>query len=415
MNAQRDAGLPCSPDLWHLGWMKWGSALSHKQHTLEALAEALDALDASLAGERPDFVVLFVSSHHLGWLEDVAQRLGERYPASCRIGCSGGGIIGGGHEVEDGPALSLVGARLPGVTLKTFHIDQADLPETTDAASYWRERLLVRDVPGIVLLADAFTLDADVLVRGLDLAFPKAPKIGGLASGGLSPGANRLIVGDEVWRSGAVGVAMAGDLSLETIVAQGCRPIGKPMLVTRCQGNAVFELDGKSPLEVLKLLYGELDERDRELFSHSLFVGVEMKDDQVEYRQGDFLIRHLMGVDPARGIMVIAGEPRAYQVVQFHLRDANTAQEDLSRMLQRYRSNGGTQPGGALLFSCLGRGEHLFGQPDHDSEMFRRLVGEVPLGGFFCNGEIGPVGGRTFLHGYTSAFAVFAPKPKTIQ
>ncbi|MDQ3264921.1 MAG: FIST C-terminal domain-containing protein [Myxococcota bacterium] len=392
--------------------MKWGSALSHKQHTLEALAEAMDALEASLEGGPADLIVLFTSAHHVGWLEEVLQRLAERFPVACRIGCSGGGVIGGGQEVEEGPALSLVGAHLPGVSLTSFHMDQSELPEPIEAGDFWRARLGTEALPGLLLLVDPFTLDPDGLVRGLDVAYPRTPKVGGLASGGLSPGSNRLVSGDEVWRSGAVGVALSGDIRLHTVVAQGCRPIGTPMLVTRCQGNAVFELDGRPPLEVLKQVYDALDARDRELFTHSLFVGVEMKDNQVEYRLGDFLIRHLLGVDPAKGMMVIAGEVRPYQVLQFHLRDARTAQEDLARMLQRHAATG-PAPGGALLFACLGRGEHLFGCANHDSQLFRQVVGDVPLGGFFCSGEIGPVGGRTFLHGYTSAFALFSGRIKS--
>lgn len=392
--------------------MKWASALSNKPHTLEALAEALDALEAELAGVGADLVVAFVSTEHNAWLEEASQRIADRFPTACRVGCTGGGVIGAGQEVEDGPALALVAARLPGVALSVVHVDEHELPSQADAKAFWQDRLGEAAPSGLLLFADAFTIEADQLVAGLDAAYPRAPKVGGLASGGIAPGEHRLLAGDDIWRSGAVAVGLSGDVAVETVVAQGCKPIGKPMLITRCQGNAVFELDGKSPLEVLQGLYAELGEADRELFTHSLFVGVEMKDDAVEYRQGDFLIRHLLGIDPDRGMMVIADQPRPYQVIQFHLRDAQTASEDLARRLQRYTTGGG-RPGGALLFSCLGRGEHLFGLKDHDSRLFRQLVGEIPVGGFFCNGEIGPVGGKTFLHGYTSAFALFSPRARS--
>jgi len=224
---------------------------------------------------------------------------------------------------------------------------------------------------------------------------------------GMAPGANRLFLRDEVFRSGIVGIALSGNLRVETIVAQGCRPIGRPMLVTRCQGNVLFELDQRPPLEWLGELHGALPPRDRELFRHSLFLGLEMKEDEVEYRAGELLVRNLVGIDRASGTIAVGAHLKQLQVAQFLLRDARTATEDLTRLLERYRASMSVGPTGALLFSCLGRGAHLFGRPDHDTDLFREKLGEIPLGGFFCNGEIGPVGGATFLHGYTSAFALF--------
>jgi small ligand-binding sensory domain FIST len=179
------------------------------------------------------------------------------------------------------------------------------------------------------------------------------------------------------------------------------------MLVTRCQGNVLFELDQRPPLERLSELHEALPPRDRELFRHSLFLGLEMKEDEVEYREGELLVRNLVGIDQASGAIAVGAHLKQLQVAQFLLRDARTATEDLTRLLERYRASMSVGPTGALLFSCLGRGAHLFGRPDHDTDLFREKLGEIPLGGFFCNGEIGPVGGATFLHGYTSAFALF--------
>jgi small ligand-binding sensory domain FIST len=181
------------------------------------------------------------------------------------------------------------------------------------------------------------------------------------------------------------------------------------MLVTRCEGRMLQRLNERHPLEVLRELHQTLDARDQELFRHSLFIGIEMKQDQVEYQQGDFLVRNIVGVEPQSGALTVGATLQPYQAVQFHLRDARTAAEDLTRHLQRYREERGSMasPQGALLFSCLGRGAHLYGRPDHDTLLFEDALGAIPLGGFFCNGEIGPVGGTTFLHGYTSAFALF--------
>ena len=246
------------------------------------------------------------------------------------------------------------------------------------------------------------------MVDGLDRAYPGAPKFGGLASGGGQPGENRLLLGSDVHRSGALGIAFSGDLAVETVIAQGCRPIGAPMLVTRCDGGLLQEVDRRPPVNVLGDLYGSLGERDRELMRHSLFLGIEMRADRVEYDPGEILVRNILGADEESGAMAIGAELRPMMVVQFVLRDARTAEDDLRRMLER-RLRSGTPPAGALLFSCVGRGAGLFGRPDHDTALFEEKLGPAPLGGFFCNGEIGPVGGTTFLHGYTSAFAIFDP------
>jgi small ligand-binding sensory domain FIST len=179
------------------------------------------------------------------------------------------------------------------------------------------------------------------------------------------------------------------------------------MVVTRADENLIHELDKRKPSQVLQELFETLGERDQQLFRNSLFVGIEMRSQQVEVRAGEFLVRNLVGVDKASGALAVGAAVQPWQVVHFFLRDARTAEDDLKRRLDQYQFKGRRRPEGALLFSCVGRGEHLFGRPDHDTSLFRELVGPVPLGGFFCNGEIGPVGGTTFLHGYTSVFGLF--------
>jgi small ligand-binding sensory domain FIST len=389
--------------------VRWASALSQDPGTPQAVAEALAALGGQLGGERADLVVAFVSPHHRAAAASVPGLIAAELPGALLVGCTGGGVIGAGHEVEERAALSLTAAVLPGVEMVPFHIDMTDLPAASALPPAWHAAIgaAPQARPNLLLLADPLTLDAGALLAGLDLAYPRSSKFGGLASGGTAPGANRLFLRDEVFRSGVVGVALSGNLRVETIVAQGCRPIGQPMLVTRCQGNVLFELDQRPPLELLSELHESLPPRDQELFRHSLFLGLEMKEDEVEYHEGELLVRNLIGIDRASGAIAVGGHLKQLQVAQFLLRDARTATQDLTRLLERYRASMGAGPTGALLFSCLGRGAHLFGRPDHDTELFREKVGEIPLGGFFCNGEIGRVGGATFLHGYTSSFALF--------
>ena len=389
--------------------MRWASSLSRRPDPSGALAEASAALATGLSGSAADLLLLFASAHHAQDFTLLAEEVAKRHPGAVVVGCTGSGVIGAGREAEEGPALSLTGASLPGVTATAFHVEMSSMPDPETGVAAWHERVGVgpRARPKFLLLADPFTLDPEALVHGLDRAYPRAPKFGGLVSGGGAPGENRLLVGPEVHRTGAVGVALTGALEVDTVIAQGCRPIGDPMLVTRCKGGVLQELDRGKPLEVLAAIYDGLSPADRELMRHSLFLGIDMREERVEYDPAELLVRHIVGADPDSGAIAVAAPLRPVQAVQFVLRDAAAAEEDLRRLLRSRRDAGAPPPEGALLFSCTGRGAGLFGRPDHDSALFAELAGPAALGGFFCNGEIGPVGGSTYLHGYTSAFALF--------
>ncbi len=375
--------------------MRWSSAASSAPRLEAAVDEAAGPVRAGLQGTRPDLVVAFVSPHHESDYRRLPALVRDALGGGRLLGCSAGGVIGGGRELEDRPGLSLTAAVLPGVTITPFHLDEpATLPTQPG------------DQPSVLLLPDPFTFDVDALLHGLDERCPGTTIVGGLASGGRSAGANALYLDDAVHRRGLVGATFGGNVAVDTIVAQGCRPIGDPMFVTRSERNVIHEIDGRRAGGVLQELYNAASTEDKQLFRSSLFLGIVMREDRQEYRHGDFLIRNVMGIDGQNGALVIGALVRDGMVVQFHLRDARTSAADLDELLARYRG----EPAGGLLFSCLGRGQHLYGQPDHDSAAFRRHAGDVPLGGFFCNGEIGPVQGTTFLHGYTSAFALFRPR-----
>jgi small ligand-binding sensory domain FIST len=390
--------------------MIWASTLSRHPDAAEAFGTAAASLDRQLGGRAPDLVLIFASPEHAPNVARVGEEARSRHPGALVAGCTAAGVIGDAHEAEDGPALSVTSAVLPGVEVSGFRVETTTLPPRDAPLEAWQRMAAVRpeDRPNFLLLADPFTLDAGALVGGLDRAFPGAPKFGGLASGGRRSGENRLLLGAEVGRTGAVVVAFHGDVAVDTVIAQGCRPIGAPMLVTRCRPGLIQQLDGRPPLEVLGELFSELRPEDQRLAQHSLFLGVDMREQRVEFDPGELLVRNLLGADRDTGALAVGAELRPMQVVQFVLRDARTADDDLKRMLERQRASG-ERSSGALLFSCLGRGAGLFGRPDHDTELFEEKLGPAPLGGFFCNGEIGPVGGTTFLHGYTSAFALFRP------
>ena len=391
--------------------MRWVSAVSTMSPLEAAVRDVTTAIARELDGTTPDLAVAFVSEQHQGEYERLPALLRGQLAPRLLIGCSAGGVIGGGREVERQAGLSITAAVLPGVDLTPFHLEGEVLPDRTAPAAGWETLVGITSSrrPAFLLLPDPFTFDAESLVAGLDAAFSESPKIGGLASGGREPGANALYLGDTVYRSGAIGVALGGNVEVDTIVAQGCRPIGEPMFVTRADQHVLYGLDGQPALAVLQELLANADARDRQLFANALFLGVVMKkqQQQQEYRQGDFVIRNLLGIDGKSGAIAVGAALHTGMVVQFHLRDAETSAQDLEAVLARYQEGSQRRPAGALLFSCLGRGVHLYGSPNHDTDAFRRHLGPVPLGGFFCNGEIGPVHGSTFLHGYTSSFGLF--------
>lgn len=385
--------------------MRWASTVSRAESLERAIAEASVELRRQLDDAAPDLAVVFVSQEHAAGFAALPALLGREISPTVLIGCSAGGVIGGGHEVEDAPGLSLTAAVLPGVTITPFHLPDAVAPDALPAAL----GVPIGGDHAFVVLPEPFSFDADAFLRTLDETYPGAVKLGGIASGGREPGRNALYLNDAVHRSGMVGVALSGDIAVDTIVAQGCRPIGEPMFVTRCERNVIHALDGRPPMSVLRELYERATPDDQALFRQSLFLGVAMVESRQEYRQGDFLIRNVLGIDSANGALVIGALPYDGLVVQFHLRDARTSADDLQALLQRYDGT----PSGALLFSCLGRGKFLYGRADHDTAALRARCGELPVGGFFCNGEIGPVQGTTFLHGYTSSFGLFRPRDRT--
>ncbi|NEQ20764.1 MAG: hypothetical protein F6K28_16325 [Microcoleus sp. SIO2G3] len=411
--------------------IQWANALSTRPSLEAAVAEVVDRVQQSLTAT-PDFGLVFISSAYASEYSRVMPLLQEQLSVPVLIGCGGAGIVGmnsqgEAQELEGEPALSLSVAYLPGVNVHAFYIPANNLPDMDSPPSAWVDLVGVppEEEPQFILLADPFSSGVNDLLQGLDFAYPGSNKVGGLASASAMGAQSGLFCNYKLYREGTVGIALSGNIVLETIVAQGCRPIGQTYQVTSCERNILLELavqdrfemtseanSSRPPLEVLRDVIQGLSESDRELAQHSLFVGVARDEFKQQLGHGDFLIRNLLGVDPRVGAIAIGDRVRPGQRIQFHLRDARTSEEDLELLLQHYQKEDRYTPGaaGALMFSCLGRGERLYGKPDFDSQLFRRYLNNIQLAGFFCNGEIGPVGGTTFLHGYTSVFGICRSK-----
>jgi small ligand-binding sensory domain FIST len=385
--------------------MAWASGLSERIDVREAAKEAVATARDAL-GAAPDLALIFASSLHAPSYEAIASAVAELLPGTAIAGCSAVGVIGGGREVERREALSVMLASLPGVRAKVFHLEA--LPR--DHAAWER---LTGVAPGshdgatFLLFADSFSVDVDTLLTHFDATYPRAVKLGGVVSGTSKAGEAALFYGSRLLRDGLVGVALSPPLKVEAVVAQGCRPIGEPMIITRSRESVIQELNVGKPMDALQRTFKGLSPRDQELGRHSLYVGIEMRSGAHRYDQGDFLVREVAGFDPKTGAMAISGRCQDYQAVQFHLRDAQTSAQDLERRtLEAKRTLGDGRVNGALLFSCLGRGQALYGSSNHDSDLLRRLLGALPIAGMFGEGEIGPVAGKTFLHGYTSSIAL---------
>jgi small ligand-binding sensory domain FIST len=387
--------------------MRWASAVSQRVDARHALAEISEVVLDELGGP-PDLALLFVSSHYANVYDAIPGWAQSMLMPSQLLGCSAAGVLGTGEEIERREAMSVVAARLPGVELFPFHVAEGRWPTTVDA---WLELtgLAPDTAAGFILMVDPSTIEAEGLLKSLDTAYPHVPKIGGLISGVDEPGDAALLMNDRVLRHGALGIGMRGRIEIQTAVAQACRPVGEPMIITRCRDSIIQELNVGKPVEVLQQLFEKLEPRDQELCRHSLFLGIEMVGQSHRYGLGDFLVRTLAGLEPNSGAMAVQAQFNNYQVVQFHLRDARTSAQDMERHLaELQRARPAKNMRGALMFSCLGRGQELYGVPNHDADLVCRHLGAVPMGGFFANGEIGPVGGRTFVHGYTSVFGAFS-------
>jgi small ligand-binding sensory domain FIST len=377
----------------------FASALSQHPVASQAVGETAGELLEKLAGEHPDLVVCFASPHHLAALEDIAGALRSVLEPGVLLGGTAASIIGGAREVEEEPALSVFAGRLPGSSLTPVALRVEDTPDGA-ALMGWPPGLEVTPRT-LVLFADPFSFPVDAFLTRCNGDAPGLRVIGGLASAATRPGGNRLVVDDRVVDTGAVGVFVDGGIEVRTLVSQGCRPIGRPYVVTRAQRNFVEELGGQPALERLQELAAGATDEERELLRRGLHVGLVVDEHKADFARGDFLVRNLVGADQDTGALAVGDAVAVGQTVQFHVRDAGAADEDLRELL------GGVDADAALLFTCNGRGRHLFGDPDHDAGLVERMLGPIPLAGCFCAGEIGPVGGRNFLHGFTASLALF--------
>lgn len=372
----------------------------------DAVDAALRSVVAGLGGVDPpvDLAVVFLGGAHADAAEEVAAMVAGRLAPRRLLGTTAGGVVSDGVELERADGVSIWAARLPGAELTALRYEPVP-PEPVPGPAVWPPP--PADAQALVLLADPFSFPADAFLAWAGHVAPGLPVSGGLASGGQAPGQNRLLLDGAVLTGGAVGLAVSG-VAVRTLVSQGCRPIGRPFVVTRADRNLVQELGGQPPIDRIKETFTAAAQPDRELMRQGLHLGLLMDEYLEEPGTGDFLVRGLLGAQAGTGALVVGDVVEVGRTVQFHVRDADSADADLRKLLSGLQTD---DPVGALLFTCSGRGSRLFGQPDHDAEAVRAALGDVPVAGFFCAGEFGPVGSRSFLHSFTASLLVLDRVP----
>jgi len=378
-----------------------GAGLSTHPDPRVGAIEAATTAGAELAGERPDLAIVFASGAHLAAPEATLEGVAEALRPDQLAGCGAGGVLAAGREIEEGTAIAVWAATLGDGTATTFH---ATVEESDDGLAVGMPDLDGADA--VVLLPDPNSFPTEPVLRHLAEAHPAVPVLGGLVSAATAEGASALFCDGEVVAGGAVGVRFDG-VEVIPCVSQGAAPVGPEMTVTAAEGNFVHELAGRPALTALREALASLSDEERELVGQGLLVGIVIDGGKPSYERGDFLVRPLIGADTDDGSLAIGATLAPGQVIRLHARDAASADRDLREALDlRVQALGGAAPAGALAFTCNGRGRMMFGSPNHDAAAMADVFAGAPVAGFFAAGEIGPVGGESFLHGFTATVAV---------
>lgn len=386
---------------------EFAAAVSKAEDPGEAGRELAERIAQGLSAGPIDLTFMFLSAHYADAAPELCRAFRDVLDPQLTVGCTGEGVIAQDHEIEGARAAAVWAARLPGVRLTPLRLSSSSEDRAVFGTGWTGELGSPNERPVFILLADPFSTPMNEVLSMIAGRWPGATAIGGLAGGGRDSGENRMLLNEEVHDGGLVGVALTGAVNVRTVISQGCRPVGERYVVTRAEHNVIHELGGKPALEQLQRVFHSLAPAEQRLAHQALHMGIVIDEHKSDFERGDFLVRNLIGADRAAGSLAIGEMVQEGQTVQFHVRDADAASEDLSALVARDHARHPDAPLGALLFSCCARGQGLFGHPDHDVGIVRKELGGIPLAGFFAQGEIGPVGMNNYLHGYTASIALF--------
>ena len=373
----------------------------------DAVTTAVRECRDRLGGHSPTLVYAFVSADWEPHLKDFLEIIQVEGHATTILGCSGFGLMGIGREDENISGMSLLFLRLPNTESTRITITESDL-EDAESGEAWPAITGIEpdEFGGWLALANPSRMRSEIWLRQWNTAYPGEVVYGGLCSGGPEPEEMFLFTESGVSDAALLLTHFSGGVRLGGVVSQGCRPIGEPYTITEVDDNVVVTIGQRRAYEVLEEAYESLEEDEQAEARGNIFAGLAMTEYKDELRHGDFLVRNILGGDPNAGVLALGAYPRVGQTLQFQLRDKDTADEDLLIQCAGAQTRYGA-PFAALLFSCAGRGARLFESPNHDAGIIEEIFGKVPLSGFFCNGEFGPVGGQNFIHGYTASAAFF--------
>ncbi|HZV34749.1 MAG TPA: FIST N-terminal domain-containing protein [Verrucomicrobiae bacterium] len=378
----------------------------------EGLQAWAQDLRERLRAPRVSLGLVFMSPRFFPNAEQVLEILRVHAQIPLLAGCSSESLIAGAKEMEHNAGLVLALYALPDAELKAVHFTQQNV-EAAIGPDHWPAVTGVSATKsnGWLVFMDPFHLDSETWLKTWNESYGAIPALGGLASGPLDEQVTQLYLNGEVFEEGGVAISVGGAVGLAGIVSQGCMPIGDPWTLTRVEGNVIHRIGNRPAYEVLAETFAQLATSDQRKARGNLFIGLVMNEYQEEFHQGDFLVRQLLVADPQSGAIAVGALPRTGQTVQFQRRDAAAANDDLLALLKKFTSEAaGTTIYGGCLCCCNGRGRGLFGTPDHDARLVQEHLGPIGISGFFCNGEIGPVGQHNYLHGYTASLALFVKK-----
>ena len=376
---------------------------------LQAWAEGLRR---QLPAPRVSLGLVFMSPVFFPHARQVLEILRVHAQIPLLTGCSSLSLIAGGEELEQSAGLTLGLYALPDAELKPFHFTQEQIEAAADPG-YWPSQtgVAANQTNGWLAFVDPFHLDSEAWLRGWNDAYAPLPILGGLASGDPAEQRTQVYLNGEVFEEGGVAVSVGGAVKLAGVISQGCTPIGETWTLTKVDQNIIHQIGNRPAYEVLAETFATLTPDEQRKSRGNLFIGLVVNEYLEDFHRGDFLIRNLLGADPKSGSIAVGALPRQGQTIQFQRRDAAAAEEDMNELLDRAKGQlEGAQVYGGCLCSCNGRGKGLFGKPDHDAHMVQEQLGPFGLAGFFCNGEIGPVGEKNFIHGYTASLALFVKK-----
>jgi small ligand-binding sensory domain FIST len=378
-----------------------GAGLSASTRAAEAAGEAAREARDALDGAPVDLAFLFLSADHFAGAEEALAAVERELDPAHLLGCVAEGVVARDRELETGPGAAVWAASLPEAEIETFHSVAFNSEDGVAVSGF----PMLDGADLVTFLVDPFTFPASGFLAKLNEEEDAVPLVGGLATGAGEPDTQALFLDGEVLTEGAVGAVLRG-VPVRTVVSQGCAPIGRDAVITSAEGNVVFELAGEPALERLKADLATLtDDQQRLAAQGGVLAGLVIDENRSEYLRGDYLMRGLIGVDEDTGALAVGEPVRIGQTLRFHVRDARSADEDLRANLGALE---GERAAGALLFTCNGRGTNMFPDRDHDARAIGEGLGAGDaVAGFFCAGEIGPVGGKPFLHGFTATLAVF--------